>query len=191
MTMRLPAGMVILGVVVLACGVATDPEPVPLNDEVREAVDAALRPPPTAAPVESGLLVDLYFISGERLVGLTRTVRDDPVAVVRALADGPGATERNLNLRTAIPPATQVRSAVVTDGIARVDLSTDFTAVGGQEEIFAVAQIVVTLTSLAHVDGVIFAIEGTDVAVPVGNGSVADRPVVPGDYRSFLVGSLP
>jgi spore germination protein GerM len=135
--------------------------------------------------------VDLYFISGERLVGLTRTVRDDPVAVVRALTDGPGATAINLDLRTAIPPATQVRSAVVTDGIARVDLSADFTAVGGQEEIFAVAQIVVTLTSLAQVDGVTFAIDGTDVAVPVGNGSVADRPLIPRDYRSLLLGSLP
>ena len=186
--MRLQASTIIIAVAVLACGVATDSEPVPFDDDVKAAVAAALTPPPTAAPVESGRLVDLYFIAGERLVGLTRTVRDDPAAVVRALIDGPGATEVNLDLRTAIPPATRVRAVVLTNGTARVDLSADFTAVGGQEEIFAVAQIVVTLTSLAQVDGVTFAIDGADVAVPTGDGSVADLPLTPRDYQSLLVG---
>lgn len=179
---------IIIAIAVLACGVATDPEPVPFDDDVKAAVAAALTPPPRAAPVESGRLVDLYFIAGERLVGLTRTVRDDPAAVIRALIDGPGATEIYLDLRTAIPPATQVRTVLVTDGTARVDLSADFTAVGGQEEIFAVAQIVITLTSLPQVDGVTFAIDGADVAVPTGDGSVADSPLTPRDYQSLLLG---
>jgi spore germination protein GerM len=178
----------IIALAVLACGVATDPEPVPFDDEVKAAVAAALTPPPTASPVESGRLVDLYFIAGERLVALTRTVRDDPAAVVKALIDGPGATAVNLDLRTAIPPATRVRAVLVTDGTARVDLSADFTAVGGQEEIFAVAQIVVTLTTLPEVDGVIFAIDGADVAVPTGDGSVVDSPLTPRDYQALLVG---
>jgi hypothetical protein len=182
------ASTIIIALAVLACGVATDPAPVHFDDDVKAAVAAALTPPPTASPAESGRLVDLYFIAGERLVGLTRTVPDDPGAVVRALIDGPGATEVNLDLRTAIPPATQVRAVVVTDGTARVDLSADFTAVGGQEEIFAVAQIVITLTSLAQVDGVTFAIDGADVAVPTGEGSVADSPLTPRDYQSLLVG---
>ena len=179
---------IIIAIAVLACGVATDPDPRPYDDDVKAAVAAALTPPPTAAPVESGLLVDLYFISGERLVGITRTVRDDPGAVVRALIDGPGATGINLDLRTAIPPGTQVRTVLVTDGTARVDLSADFTGVGGQEEIFAVAQIVITLTSLPQVDGVKFAIDGADVAVPTGDGSVADSPLTPRDYQSLLLG---
>lgn len=186
--MRQQAGTLIIAIAVLACGVATDPKPVPFDDDVRAAVAAALTPPSTAAPVESGRLVDLYFIAGERLVGLTRTVHDDPAAVVKALIDGPGATEVNLNLRTAIPPATQVRTVVVTNRTARVDLSADFTAVGGQEEIFAVAQIVVTLTSFPPVDTVTFAIDGADVAVPIGDGSVTDSPLTPRDYQSLLVG---
>lgn len=189
--MRLEPRTVLIAVVILACGVATDPEPRPYDDDVKAAVAAALTPPTTAAPVASGLLVDLYFISGERLVGLTRTVRDDPVAVVRALTDGPGAAETYLDLRTAIPTGTEVMSAAVAGGIARVDLSADFTAVGGQEEIFAVAQIVVTLTSLAQVDGVTFAIDGADVAVPTGDGSIADRPLTPRDYRSLILADAP
>jgi hypothetical protein len=41
---------------------------------------------------------------------------------------------------------------------------------------------------LPEVDGVIFAIDGADVAVPTGDGSVVDSPLTPRDYQALLVG---
>jgi spore germination protein GerM len=104
-----------------------------------------------------------------------------------ALLRGPIAAENSLELRTAIPPETEVLGVETTDGTALVDLSNAFTLVGGDQEILAVAQIVATLSSLEGIGGVRFAIEGSPRPAPVAEGELVDRPLVPADFEPLFV----
>lgn len=164
------------------CGIPVEDEARPLDIELEsDIVD------PGVEGGELPVIAEVYFVTGDRLVSVTRQIADsDPATVVRALLRGPIAAENGLSIRSAIPPETRELGASVTDGIATVDLSRDFTLVGGDEEILAVAQIVATVAALDEVDGVVFAIEGALRPAPVAEGQLVERPLVPADFTDLL-----
>jgi spore germination protein GerM len=174
----------------VGCGVQLDAEPRVYSSEVQAEVQAALAPSDSAGSdeVPNGDLVDLYFLTGGRLAAVRRTVANlEPATIMQSLIDGPNAVEQDLDLRSAIPPTTVIRSIVVSGGVGKVDLSRDFAAIGGQEEILAVAQVVVTLVASLEIDGVLFALDGVDTAVPRADGSLIERPLEIADFRVLLV----
>lgn len=76
-----------------------------------------------------------------------------------------------------------------TRGWAVADLSQAFTLIGGDEEILAVAHLVLTLTSLDGVSGVLLAIEGNPVAATVGEGALMSRPLTADDFADPIGGA--
>lgn len=181
---------VLMGLTVVGCGIPIDSAPRLYDDEVRAAVEAAVAPPAAGIDEEGtgGALVDLYFVADDRLAAVRRRiVSTSPRLIVLALIEGPGAVEEGLDLRTAIPPATLVRSVRVSGRVAKVDLSRDFAAVGGEEEILAVAQVVVTLAARPDIDGVVFALDGVDTGVPRADGALVDGPLTIADFRPLVV----
>jgi spore germination protein GerM len=70
--------------------------------------------------------------------------------------------------------------------VLRIDLNRVFAAVGGEEEILAVAQIVLTATSIEGVDLVAFQLDGVPTDVPVASGALSVDPVGAADYSALV-----
>ncbi len=104
----------------------------------------------------------LYFADGRFLFPVSRrlaTTDDMPLATLEALLDGPGAGS---GLTSPIPEGVRIRSFTVSDGVARIDLSSDFA--GEDEASAAKAAIVETMTAVPGVRSVALSIEGNGPA---------------------------
>lgn len=97
---------------------------------------------------------------------------------VRALLSGPTADERASGLASAIPDGTRLLDLDIDDGLATVDLSSEFAGGGGSASMRGrVAQIVYTLTQFPTVDAVSFRIDGEAIDVLGGEGLLLEEPV--------------
>lgn len=160
-----------------------EPERVPFD-----LLDPEARPlvPTTAGP--TGEPVELCFVRDGRLLVEQRPL-DPPVRpedAIEALGTPPRAAEAVPTARTALTDPSVVSQVAVAAGVARVDLRASISELGGDEQLLAVAQIVCTVTALPGVGQVSFALEGTPVDVPRGDGSLVAQPVSRDDYRSLL-----
>lgn len=165
-----------------ACGIPIEAEP--------EVIGLEIEPPleiDEPAP-EDLTSVSIYLVRNDNLIHATRDLPTPATAqvILDSLLDGVTDPEERAGLRTSIPPGTDIVE-LTQDGLTlRLNLSRDFTAVGGEEEIQAVAQIVLTATSFEGVELVSFAIEGVPTNVPVADGALAERPVQTEDYLGLL-----
>lgn len=134
--------------------------------------------------------VTLYLVRNDRITAITRDLVAPPTAesVIESLLAGTTGPEERANLRSSIPPGTEASELEVQSGVATIDLTRQFTQIGGDEEILAVAQIVFSLAGLPDIDSVQFLISGVPTAVPIASGVLTDRPVDSEDYRALLVG---
>jgi spore germination protein GerM len=177
-----------------ACGVPTGgpPEPIPATE-----VPAALTAPSSpAAPTETAPpAVDqprLYFVGeGEVLVPRGRdvtgtTLADRLGALLAELAAGPTPTERGDQLATALPPGVRLSVSDLTDGTATLAITGEGDSPAGRESRRAVAQLVLTATSLAGVERVLLTHDGSPVEAPLASGELTSRPLAAADYAEFL-----
>ena len=174
--------------VATACSVPADDRPRPYGAEESLLIESELDLPELADdPGDPGVTVDVWFVDGDRLVAVTRTVDDaTPARLVEILVAGPRPAEESLGLRSAVAPTTAVHGVETIGSTARVDLSRDFALIGGEEELLAVGQVVATLVGLDGVDTVSFALDGEDIAVPDAEGVLRDRLEI-GDVRPLVV----
>lgn len=205
---RSPAGLtcvaavVVAGVLCSSCGVPIDGATRPIS---ADRLPQELRSPPTSpdtlppplapeqgAPSTAGAV---YFLDPDlelRSVALPGTVPSSDVdasatAVLRRLAAGPDQDELDDGLQSAVGPgATLVLSGVV-DGVATVqasDLARDQSA---DRLPLAVAQVVLSLTSLPAVEGVRLQRDGVDLDVPLPGGALTSGPLTAQDYSALAV----
>jgi spore germination protein GerM len=175
-----------------ACGVATDDEP---RDLAAERVPFDLLAPQTTTTTTTTtpivtVPVLVYLLANDRLVLASREL-PAPVTVadvMRSLLEGPTDEEAALGRRTAITTEVRLRSVTVESGVATIDLSEEFAAIGNPQQIEAIAQLVFTATSVAGVGAVRFAIEGEPRDVPAGDGTLTPAPVGQADYSAFAPG---
>jgi spore germination protein GerM len=171
-------------VAAISCGIPQDRDPdvVPGG-----AIGPALGPTPTAAataPAGEGLTV--FFVRTGQLVPAGRTAaRADVHAALQSLLNGPGEQELAAGLRTAITGPADVRLVRIEGATAHVDLAAPFVAIGGQEQILALAQVVLTATSVTGITDVRFTLEGQPVDVPRGDGTLSSGPLTTLDYASL------
>lgn len=163
------------------CGVPLDAAPEPVEIEPFEA--SVVEP----TPVEGLEAVPMYLVEDGVLVPVTRDLPPPRTvsSVLSSLLDGTTTPEERTGLRTSIPGETELIDVEMEGSTARIDLSRGFAAVGGDEELLAVAQIVLTVTELEEVDSVLFELEGVPTDVPLPNGALTDRPVAD-EYRQLL-----
>lgn len=136
-------------------------------------------------PVEMG--VKVYFVgpvdSAVTLVEVKRKVEGRRAEVllrgaVEALLLGPTAGERGKGLSTEIPTGTVLRSLVVRDGIAFIDVSGAIASGGGSTSMQArLWQIVYTGTQLPAAPQVRLLIEGQERQALGGEGVVIEKPI--------------
>jgi hypothetical protein len=133
---------------------------------------------------------EVWFTRDESLFMVKRSVASTPrigTAALEALLAGPGPREQAAAVGSQIPGGTQLLGLSVEDGVATVDLTSEFESGGGSVSMnMRIAQIVYTLTQFPTVKGVLFELDGQRVDVLGGEGVVVDQPVTRKDYRNLV-----
>ena len=163
--------LVLLTMVTVGCGIPRDQEPIrtPGGVVLPAVAPSDSLPPAGAAVPETDVAV--FLVRAEHLVKVVRSARRaDLTGVLNVLLAGPTEPELVAGIRTAISPQTDLRSAHLEGDTAVVDLSAAFVEVGGQEQILAVAQVVLTATAVPGVGRVRFLLEGQGVEIPGPTG---------------------
>jgi Sporulation and spore germination/Immunoglobulin-like domain of bacterial spore germination len=191
-----------LGFLVSSCGSdddATSAGPVP---SVGTSTEGTTEEVPTTSSTEttetgtqteppaSTVTFQVWFANDEGLFVSHRTGPATPrvgTAALEALLEGPDSFEEGYGLRTAIPDGTQLLGLSINDGIARVDLTSEFETGGGSASMQArLAQVVYTITQFPTVKGVVFSLDGEPIDVLGGEGIIIDHPLTRRDYADLL-----
>jgi len=152
---------------------------------------------PAASPAPAATtIVRTYFYLGGELgsEGLVPLLREVPqtravaTAAMNALLAGPTAQESAQRVITsAVPAGSRLLGLTVENGIATVNLSSEFESGGGSMSVFVrLGQVVFTLTQFPTVDAVLFEIEGQPVTVFSSEGIVLDGPIGRDEYADLL-----
>jgi hypothetical protein len=180
--------------VLAGCGVPAEGEPrvIPPSEVPYGLADP--RPSPSATPVPEPVLDPsrIYLLAADdRLVARARetgsaTLRDRLTELLGALADGPTPAERDEQLSTALPPGVGLAVSDLSAGTATIDIDVSAEPPSGWASRRAVAQIVLTATSLPEVDAVRLTISGDRVEAPLPSGELTSEPLTAADVEAFL-----
>ena len=147
-------------------------------------------PPPDGDEPQGTVTYQVWFTKGESLHVVKRTqaaTRRVGTAALEALFEGPESFEAESGVGTAVPQGTQLLGLRIEDGIAFVDLTSEFESGGGSFSMFMrLAQVVCTLDQFPTVKGVLFNLDGEPVDIFSGEGLILDKPVGCSDYEDFL-----
>lgn len=150
-------------------------------------------PSPTA-PAETMIIRAYYVLDGDPGVeGLVPTLRVVPKttgvarAAMNALLDSGRIRDAYQQISTAIPAGTRLLGISVKNGVATVDLSSDFESGGGSASgMYRLGQVVYTLTQFSTVRAVLFQVEGRTVTTFGSEGIVLDRPQTRKDFDELM-----
>ena len=188
MRRRIAVALAALTVLFGACGVRTEGQPRLLSDDKVPfdllRPDAAPLVPNASAPVTEP--VTLCFVKDEHLVTAPR-VLDSPVEfgdVVGALAETPND---QAGLRTALGGPRLVERIELQGGVLAIDLTPEVATLGGNDQLFAIAQIVCSLTARPGVGQIAFTLAGAPVDVPRADGSLTSGTVSRDDYAALIL----
>ena len=151
-------------------------------------------PGSSQAPAGTTIVRAYFWLGGpEGSAGLVAVLREvaGTTAVARASMNavlaGPTAAESGRQISTAIPEGSQLLGLSIKDGVATVDLSSEFESGGGSASVLTrLGQVVYTLTQFPSVKSVVFQIEGETKSVFSSEGVVLDGPVARADYVQLL-----
>lgn len=144
--------------------------------------------PSTSVATEA---IVLYFVLGESVTRVVRSIRVDPEPqdVLDLLLQGYPSSMFGPDLRSAVP-RDLTATVSVERGLATVDTDQSLlNEISPIDQPLAIAQIVLTLTSRPGIGQVIFRVNGEPRAVPRGGGELApaEEPVAYDDYAMLLV----
>ena len=145
-------------------------------------------------PVETMIVRAYYIYDGAAGVeGLVPTLRVVPKsagvarAAMTALFDPERILDQYSQLSTAIPAGSKVLGIAIKNGVATVDLSSEFESGGGSASgKFRLGQVVYTLTQFSTVRSVLFQVEGRTVTTFGPEGIVLDGPQSRKDFEDQL-----
>jgi spore germination protein GerM len=199
MSPRFPRGLMLVLVAICAtgaCGLDSNDRPEVLAPG--ELPEGILEEPTTTAPPESGgVVVDVFVVDADQesvvLAPLERTVADASDVKQRLdvlLAEPPSEDEQDQGLASQIPAETTVLDVAFErdddDDVIVIDLSTGLTAVQGEAQRAALAQLVYTATEREDLQdaSVRFEIEGEPTDALDGEGNEKET-VTRRDYREL------
>jgi spore germination protein GerM len=157
--------------------------------ETETGTQTETAPSTKSAPGDT-ITYQVWFAQGESLFVTYRTqnaTRRVGGAAVQALLEGPTDFEQGYGLTTAVPEGTQFLGLTIEDGVAHVDLTSEYESGGGTLSMsMRLAQVVYTLTQFPTVKGVVFSLDGEPIDVLGGEGVVIDHPLTRKDYAELL-----
>ena len=138
----------------------------------------------------SQVSLEVWFARDDGLVAVRRTHDATPLVATTAVTDllrGPSAHERAAGFVSAIPDGTRLLGIAIRNGIATVDLTSEYQSGGGSRSMqMRLAQVVYTLTQFPTVQKVRFRLDGSPVNVFSSEGIVLKNPVGRADYSDLL-----
>lgn len=185
--------MVAIGVLLAGCGVPVQDDPVQVQPE---AVPSQLRPqvtPQTVTPTTadpSRLKALIHFVRAERLVALSRdvpagSVEDRLDAVLAALVVGPTEEEQARGVASALPDGLQLRVLSVDGPEVVLELGGETDGRSATENVLAVGQIVLSVTSVSPVTKVRLARDGQPVEALLADGALTAEPLTAANYAEL------
>lgn len=171
----------------------TAPEPSTATTVATTAPEATATSAPTepaATPTEEATLtLSVYFLRDEKIATAHRVVPhtlEVAAAAMDALLAGPTDAEVAAGLSSAVPAGTEVLGISIENGVANIDLSSEFESGGGSLSMRArLAQVVYTLTQFPTVQTVTFSLDGEPVDVFGGEGILLENPVGRADFEDI------
>ena len=150
--------------------------------------------PSPSTPVETMVVRAYYVLDGAPGVeGLVPTLRTVPKsagvarAAMTALLDPRSILDDYSQLSSAIPVGTRVLGLSIKDGVATIDLSSQFESGGGSASgMYRLGQVVFTLTQFPTVRAVLFKVEGRTVTTFGSEGIVLDGPQARRDFDDLM-----
>jgi spore germination protein GerM len=183
----------------LACGLAAAAAavgPVAVGCGSEKAVSLGRPTPATTiaseqtGPAPSHLSLEAWFVRDGALVAVRRPHAPTPAVATAAVTDllnGPTHAEQSAGLTSAVPAGTRLLGINIANGVATVDLTSEFQSGGGASSLRTrLGQVVYTLTQFPTVQKVRFRLDGTPVNVFSSDGIVLDHPVGRADYANLL-----
>jgi hypothetical protein len=187
------AAALVLGLALAACGVPTGgaPSTIDPTDVPYGLASPSPAPTPTPAPEAVADTSRVHWVAADDTVvprereaaGSTR--RERLTSLLGQLATGPTPAEREEQLSTALPPEIGLTVTALDQGTASIDLEVAAQALSGVSGRRAVAQIVLTATSVPGVEAVLLELAGQPVEAPLPAGALTARPLTAGDYAAF------
>ena len=146
--------------------------------------------PEQTGSVPAQLSLEVWFSRDNGLVAVRRQHAPTQLvatAAVKALLDGPTAEERLAGLTSAVPAGTRLLGIAIRNGLATVDLTSEYQSGGGANSMQRrLGQVVYTLTQFPTVQEVRFRLDGSPVNVFSSEGIVLDHPVGRSDYSNLV-----
>lgn len=181
----------VLALLVAACGVPSDrgPRDIPSDEVLYSLLDPSTTTAAPQAPEQTATTL-VYLIGPSNLLAPVQRSVVSPLTVDSAIASliqGATAQEQAQGLRSAINQQTAVLGSEVTDGVARIDVSSAFSGIGAQEQILALAQLVYTATEIEGISAVQVLLDSATVEVPRSDGTLTSSPLTRADYASLSV----
>jgi len=187
--------LVALLAVLSGCGVTTGgtPEKLPPSDVPYGLLSPTptTEAPPSVPP--TGSQPRVYLVSADDvLVATGRDVhgagsRSRLADLLAQLSAGPTADELDDELTTALPPGAVLSVVGVEGDTVTVDLTGPGEAPSGLQSRLAVAQIVLTATSLPEIRAVLLTSDGDPLEAPLPTGELTTAPLEADDFSSLLV----
>lgn len=173
------------------CGVPTGGQPQVI--QATKVPYGLAVPTPSAPPTATGTPVpsapQVYFLRKDgSLAGQGRDLPGSATAgqlpaLLGQLAAGPTDQEREKGLASALPPGTQLTLVSLTDGVATIEIGGEVDAPSGDGSRRAVAQLVLTATSLPGVRAVQLSRDGQPADAPLPSGALTSAPLTASDYE--------
>jgi hypothetical protein len=198
-TARAVLGLLAVLAAVTGCGVPTGGEPstIAATDVPYGLADPAPAPTPTASPDAVADASRVHWVSATdtlvpRVREVSGTTRRARLAdLLEQLAVGPTGDERDEQLSTALPPEVRLSVTALDGGTATIDLDAFAEAPAGVSGRRAVAQIVLTATSVPGVAAVLLELDGEPIEAPLPDGELTDRPLTAPDYAAATAAAAP
>jgi spore germination protein GerM len=183
--------------VLTGCGVPTGgapstiaPEDVPYGLASPSPTASATAPPEANAEASRVHWLDATDTLVPRVREVSGTTRRDRLAsLLDQLAAGPTKEERDQQLSTALPPELRLSVTGLESGTATIDLDALGQAPAGTAGRRAVAQIVLTATSVPGVQAVLLEVAGQPIEAPLPGGELTAQPLTARDYTVFATPS--
>ena len=174
------------GVLASACAVGTDSVPQPI---ARQDVPFGLLKPttPTSAPGPASEGITVFFEGLHHLVTVNPSV-PEPVtlrSLLRALGAGPTSAESAAGVLSPVSTAAPLTLTSHTGDTVVVDVGTSFSALSGQNQIVAAAQLVYTLTLFPGVNQVVIRVGRQRTRMPTANGQISSGPLTRHAYANL------
>jgi germination protein M len=174
--------------------VTPEPSVEPSDEPSVEPSGSTASPSPSTGSTGTTIVRSYFWLGGEPgsagLVAVLRTVpgtKAVATAAMNALLAGPTTGENGRAISTAVPDGSQLLGLTIKDGVATVDLSSEFESGGGSaSDLTRLGQVVYTLTQFPSDKSVLIQIEGKTVTVFGSEGVTLDGPVGRADYVQLL-----